>query len=132
MPLETNVRHDAFAEFNATLPRDCTSCPAIRVHYCHSCHELLAVCEIVKAPDATALLDSCRPKAPSVAERMGARLQVPVYRITYTEMSNRLTAVAQAGHAEVLLMPRDEVARFIARLHDCDHYKRHRTGSFAL
>ena len=129
--MTAGVQHDEFAKWQGTLPHDCASSSAVRVHYCHYCHELLAVCEIVQAPNETSLLDTGRSRTPSVADRMGSCLQVPVYKITCTGTLVRLAAVRQTGHTEIVLMQPDELSRFIDKLHDCDHCRRHQAGRFA-
>jgi hypothetical protein len=131
MEPNADVQRGITARLQAILPHDCTLSAAIRVHYCHYCHELLAVCEIVQAPNETSLPDTCQSRAPSVAERMGDYLQVPVYQITFTGTPVRLAAVGQVGHTKIVLMKPDELGQFIDKLHDCEHCKRHEAGRFA-
>ena len=132
MPLEeiTGTRDLTFSRWHRSLPADCTWIDIDCCHYCHYCNSLLALFELVRCTDELVLVERCRRKSAAITERLGIKAEIPVYKIAYTGTPLQRAAVMQLGNPEVLIMQNDELARFIARIHDCKFCREHCGGRF--
>ncbi|MCB9926417.1 MAG: hypothetical protein H6822_29995 [Planctomycetaceae bacterium] len=132
MPLEeiTGTRDLTFSRWHRSLPADCSWIDIDCCHYCQYCNSLLALFELVRCPDETDLAESCRRKIAAITERVGRRLEIPVFKIAYTGEPLQAAAVMRVNESKVLVMQPSELARFINQLHDCEFCRRHRGGRF--
>jgi hypothetical protein len=126
----TGTRDLTFSTWHRTLPHDCTWIDIDSCHYCHYCNSLLGLFELVRSPDRSSLVDSCRRKVAAITERIGFRLKLPAFKIAYTGSPLEAAAVMRIGQPNVLTVEPHELARFINELHDCEFCQQHRGGRF--
>ena len=127
----TDARDMAFAEFQASLPQDCASSSIGRMHYCSYCHEPLALCVLAQSPDEDSLVSCCQRKTPPMTERIGADLQIPIYKIAFADEPVPVAAVMQVGRPEIRMMNDDEFVDFIDEIHNCPSCRELQRGRFA-
>ncbi len=128
----TGIRDLTFSRWHRQdVPSDCSWIDIDCCHYCHYCHSLLGFFELVHSSDDAYLLETCRRKPAAITHRVGARCQVPVFKVAYTGDPLRAAAVQRLGQPEVRVHSPAELASFIDKLHDCEFCRRHRGGRFA-
>ena len=132
MPLEeiTGQRDLTFSAWHRGLPADCTWIDIDCCHYCRYCTSLLALFELVRSPDRWSLEESCRRKVVAIAERVGLRAGIPVFKVAYTGAPLQAAAVIRVGEPAVTVMSAEQLAQWIDRLHDCEFCRRHAGGRF--
>ena len=112
------------------MPDDCSWIDIDCCHYCKYCWSLLALFELVRCQDAESLEATCQRKTASITERVGLRLQIPVYKISYRGEPLKMAAVQLVGKPEVTVMTPDQLAEFIDSIHDCEFCRKNRGGRF--
>ena len=127
----TGVRDLTFSKWHRkNLPDDCSWIDIDCCHYCKHCLSLLALFELVRSPDEWSIEDVCRRKRAFITERVGFRLDIPVFKIAYTGEPMRLAAVMRMGKPAIEVMSVEQLAEWIDRLHDCEFCRRHKNGRF--
>lgn len=128
----TGERDLTFSEWHRNhLPEDCSWIDIDCCQFCKYCQSPLALIELTKCCDRDDLEERCRRKVAAITERIGIKLNIPVFKIAHWGVPLELAAIQRVGQPEIVLYDVEGLTEFIDRLHDCEFCREHRSGRFA-